>query len=642
MQHIKLLFIGLFLSLWAPQVQAQTPAKDSLLRLLQHPATADSTRLSLYQQLVRQTPPDSARQQLHWLLKSYQLAGQLEKTIPHAQLANQLGELYLRRLGQYDSAFYYARQAYEVFRTTNQDALYMRALNTMGLVYSYQRKTQKAIDLYLEAHQRLSPNGYSRSLAMVANNLGMNYGRLNQLDEAEKWYLKVIAIAENLQLPQGLLQGYNGAAAVYNEQKNFAKAMEYAQQSLQYARQFQHVPGQAIAYLNLGRTAFYQNKYQQALDNYRQAYAIFEAMQDATKMKSIAQQMAMIYEQLGNYQQALQYNKTYHSLKDSLFSRERTQLVEELQTQYETEKMRREKESAELDNLRLESLNKEEQAKARRNRNGLLVALSALVVLVLLGILYNRQQKLKKQTELTDLELKATQRQLAVEKQKREAELKAVRAQLNPHFIFNVLNSIQEFILLDEKDKAGKALTQVATMMRKTLKHSQEKAISLQAELELIQLFVAAEKLRMEDRLQFHIDLDEEVEPEFITIPPMLIQPYVENAIQHGIRHKADGGQVWVHARLNSDDLLEIAIEDNGVGRTQAAALKKDHANRHNSFSTQANAERIQHVAAATGQQASVTVIDKKDAQQRPRGTRVVLHWPLNWQPDSDLIPNLS
>jgi len=257
----------------------------------------------------------------------------------------------------------------------------------------------------------------------------------------------------------------------------------------------------------------------------------------------------------------------------------------------------------------------------------LLLFIGAAIIIILISILwflYSRQQKQRKEIELTQLKLKEANKRVEVEKQKRTAELKAVRSQLNPHFIFNLLNSIQEFVILGEKQEVNKALTNVASLIRKTLQHSEQETISLKDELSLVKLYLDAEKMRFEDRLNYEIILDEEVEDEFIQIPPMLIQPYVENCVKHGLMHKKEAGEIKISALMTENDELKIIITDNGVGRDKALQFKKDNPENHNSFSTKANQERLENIAKDTGLQANVQIIDLFEGSQSA-GTQVII-----------------
>lgn len=612
-------------------LQGQNSLSDSV-RAIINQESEQTTPLDLEKILdyEKKLPADSINNKIYVLKKVISLSQKSTWPLSEIQASNKLADIFLKNLGQHDSAFYFATRALHLAEKHQDEDNYMRALNIMGLIYSFQEKPDKSIEIYLDAYNKLSEKGDSKNLAMICNNLGMNYGRKGNLDEAERWYLEVIRISEKLKLLQGILQGYNGAAAVYNEKKEMDKALQYAKKSLRFAQKFNHMPGQAIGHVNIGRSAFYMGDYKTALDNYLAAYKIFEQFNDITKQKTLSQQIAQCYQELSNYKKALDYTRLHHDLKDSIFSMEKTQLVEELQTQYETEKIQREKEQAEVKNLKLEALSREQEIKTKRQQALLAGVFSLLGVLVIFGLLYTRQQKIKKQAELTNQELQAIQKRLHIEQQKRKAELKAVRSQLNPHFIFNVIHSVQDFVIAGDKQKANKALTGMAHLMQKTLKHSELEQITLKDELEVTQLYLEAEKLRFEDKLDFKVKVDEEVEDEFIKIPPMIIQPYVENAIKHGLKHKAGNGIVEIAVNPFDDEHIKVFITDNGVGREKAESMKKNNAHEHNSFSSEANEARLKNLSQNENSKGGVEIIDLYDVRDEPAGTQVILTIPVN------------
>ncbi len=166
-------------------------------------------------------------------------------------------------------------------------------------------------------------------------------------------------------------------------------------------------------------------------------------------------------------------------------------------------------------------------------------------------------------------------------------------------------------------------------MMRKTLKNSQQKLITLKEELDLVELYLNAEKLRFEDKLEYEIILSDNIEEEFMKIPPMIIQPYVENAVKHGIMHKKDNGKIIVNTTTTKDDFLKITVTDNGVGRRKASEIKKQNTFVHDSFSTKANSERLKNIAKETGTNANVEIIDLYDDHKTPTGTKIIITIPL-------------
>ena len=206
-----------------------------------------------------------------------------------------------------------------------------------------------------------------------------------------------------------------------------------------------------------------------------------------------------------------------------------------------------------------------------------------------------------------------------------EMEMQAVRSQLNPHFIFNALNSIELYTVENKPELASLYLSKFSKLMRLVLDNSKKDFITLDQEVQTLRLYLELEKLRFKEKMDFSIEVEESIDGDYIEIPPMLIQPYVENAIWHGLMHKPGGG--IIHLRFKEDlqkENLIIEIEDNGIGREKAAELKKNNAVKRKSFGMQLNETRLQALKIVNGIDASVNIIDKTE-NQVAGGTLVIL-----------------
>ena len=174
------------------------------------------------------------------------------------------------------------------------------------------------------------------------------------------------------------------------------------------------------------------------------------------------------------------------------------------------------------------------------------------------------------------------------------AQLEALRSQMNPHFIFNCLNSIKLYTTQNDTIAASNYLTKFSKLIRMALENSRSETITLAAELEALELYIEMEAMRFKEKLKYSIHINDNVDSEFIEISPLLLQPYVENAIWHGLMHKEDGGFINIHVGIvPQKQILVISIKDNGVGREKSAALKSKTAMAHKSFGTKVTGERL-------------------------------------------------
>ncbi len=208
------------------------------------------------------------------------------------------------------------------------------------------------------------------------------------------------------------------------------------------------------------------------------------------------------------------------------------------------------------------------------------------------------------------------------------SEMKALRSQMNPHFLYNSLNAIRLFVLQNDSDNADKYLVKFSRLMRLILENSRQEWVTLVSELEQLQLYLELEQLRFGNKFDFSVDAAPSLDKDNTTIAPMIIQPYIENAILHGMAHKKSRGMIQVCIKPMNDG-LECVVDDNGVGRKRAGKLRSKTVASHQSMGLKVTEERLQLISQRSGKETRVTVIDKVDDANEPTGTRVVIQLPL-------------
>lgn len=222
-------------------------------------------------------------------------------------------------------------------------------------------------------------------------------------------------------------------------------------------------------------------------------------------------------------------------------------------------------------------------------------------------------------------------RERAQEEQARqvnELKLQALRAQMDPHFVFNCLNSIDSFIIANDREQASHYLGRFAKLIRLILQHSDSARVPLEREVEMLRYYLELEALRFKTPFTFNVDVDEELEGEPVELPTMLIQPYIENAIWHGLRHKGTAGHLNVLFALR-EDRLECTVEDNGIGREASRELNKQRSSVHRSMGMRVSADRMKLYGELEQGASRVEITDLMDAQGNAAGTRVVIHIPV-------------
>jgi len=217
---------------------------------------------------------------------------------------------------------------------------------------------------------------------------------------------------------------------------------------------------------------------------------------------------------------------------------------------------------------------------------------------------------------------------LEMEKNLLGLEQKALQLQMNPHFIFNALNSIQALISQQDNKKARYQLAKFSKLMRSILENSRETLIPLESEIETLENYLNIEKSSKGDAFDFEIEVDDRLDPEEVMIPPMMIQPFVENAIIHGVAHVKEGGEIKIKFELKGV-LLECSVEDNGIGRAAASKIKSQVEHQHKSAALKVTQERLDIMNPSNSK--SLEIIDIVHPDGVAGGTKVIVRIPLQY-----------
>lgn len=228
------------------------------------------------------------------------------------------------------------------------------------------------------------------------------------------------------------------------------------------------------------------------------------------------------------------------------------------------------------------------------------------------------QEKMRAQMVLNDTQQKMT-----------EIEMQALRAQMNPHFIFNCLNSINRYIVKSDQVTASFYLTRFAKLIRLILDNSNSRNVILTNEIEALKLYIEMEALRFDKKFSYAVSVDKNISTDNMEVPPLIIQPFVENAIWHGLLHKESDGQLNIAVTMIKGSVLQCVIEDNGVGRKKSQELKSKSATSRKSLGMKLTEHRLTLLNKHTALNASVEIIDLYDEKEAPAGTRVVLKIPV-------------
>lgn len=505
----------------------------------------------------------------------------------------------------------YLSKADKLLKTFPDDRLRARLICREGFLSLHYANYAVAIEQFLAAdkmigtlEQPLTLKDYY-FLTLIHSGLGRIYERNDEREKSVTAYLKVVEMSEAMGLRTRLSWHYVNVGNSYmglNEQEKaetyFRKATEVSDDTSEHAR--------ASAFANLGYCSLEREQHKEALRLFNRAEQLYRRKSDKDyyNFSNIALWRGQLYrslKQLDRAHQQIDQALAYAELQQD--AKQLASIYKEMASLYAEEQ---DYEQAYHFQCRHDDCQERymEEVDQRKQRE--------------VEAKYEAEKK-RQETEL--LRLQATRLQL-----------KALRAQMNPHFMYNALNSIQNYITSHDVASATKYLAKFAQLMRRSLEYSDLEIISLENEIEFLEdyLFIN-EKLRFEDKLKYEITIDEEIEEDILRVPTMIVQPYVENAIEHGLRSRAKG-LIKVFFLAYDENTILCVVEDNGIGREKARQLQTQDPQyqNHRSRGTSITEERLRLLHSAGTEGLFVHTTDlKDDITGEALGTRVEIKIPI-------------
>jgi len=346
----------------------------------------------------------------------------------------------------------------------------------------------------------------------------------------------------------------------------------------------------------------------EAQGNYKQAIKYSQKVLDESKRLMLTrntmeayERLAAYYSKVGNHKKAFELQKMAYALKDSIFDSEKTEQLQKLETIYQTQKKQQQ----------IENLENENQIQQLKLQKANIKYVSAIALLLIISgglILLIRNSRLKVKAENSKL------------------EQKLLRTQMNPHFIFNAISAIQHYIVKNRSLEASSYLSSFAKLMRSILQNSIEEVVTLETEIQTLEDYLNLQNLRLDGNLEYKIQSNEEFDSEDFAIPPMLLQPFIENAIEHGImKTQEQKGKIDINFKKEQSKLY-VEITDDGIGRENAEINKN---NQHKSFATDITNQRIKSMRKTYKKGIRFNIIDLKNNENSPIGTKVIFELPL-------------
>ena len=653
---IQFIFVAYFLFCWMYQLNAQQQDRgkkimDSLINVLPNQRN-DSTKAMNLMWLSRLKMGDAQNtgnwnEAIEWWQKTLNLSIKTKYEWGIGKSNIYLGQCWVNK-GDYAEAVNYFYAALNLSFKNGNNNLRAAAYGNLAGCYTRLGNDKEALKnllLVYEITQQLN-NNVSANPQQTAAGIAKIYAKLHLYEEALNWYQKA--------LPDDPELFYEGditlqIASIQMEMKRYDEALKNFRVAVQlFPARFNRKPDADYkgllgdwfrqlgeAYIKIGtltKNSERNTAFLEAIDYLNKSLPFLkEGAGGKESLLTAYELLKQASESINDYQNALHFTILYNGLKDSIYNKTTYLKMADLQVKYETEKaaallrIEQEKENlrttAMLAGQKLEqekiladervtnetviAEQKLEQEKAmaiagekanyeksmaiekirnekQQSNNLLLMGLILVVITSFFLIFYFRQSHQKK---------RAVEKAEAVH-QMAELEMQSLRSQLNPHFMFNSLNSIQTMIMKEQTDKSQSYLSRFARLLRMLLENADKQFVPLRIEMEFLQLYLSLESLRVPD-MQYSISTDSALNTEQILIPNMILQPYVENAIWHGLSHKETDKQLRIRV-FRENGTINYEIEDNGVGRKKAGELKSLFRKQHQSKGMELISKRIE------------------------------------------------
>lgn len=572
---------------------------------------------------------------------------------------------------KFDSALFYNTKALKVAEKIGNKTAMGDAYNNMAICYYNYSQYDKAMELYLKALKIYEKEKKYRDVISTLSNISGIYSEQDNYDLALKQLFEAVEMNSVLKDTMNQIYLYANICRNYALKDDSKKIYEYSGKGLALVDLLLKNPTlnsvdsgrilNAKPYLEMLLANGYlrDKRYDESIrlytklleqerkkigikdrveileslaNNYNELHKFDSAMVfvsealDVLKKDSIPESYRDIYEQqsisyagLGQYEKAFSAYKKFKQVSDTILNNENLSTTSEMHTKYETEKK----------DQQINLLNKEK--KSQRT----IIGLSLGAATVALGFLVSaiRSRKLQQKLFIQKEELSTKEKEIemkVLEKKMTELEQMALRAQMNPHFIFNSLNSVQHYVMKQDVEGVNKYLSAFAHLIRQTLSNSGKQFVSVEEEIKYLDTYLSLEKMKSNNQFNYSIHVDEAVDRSATFIPGMILQPYVENSIKHGVTHmEHNDGQVTIS--LSKNDKLVCIIEDNGIGRQKANEIKAGRGPAEfESRGMSITANRIETINKIYNTDINIQVNDRMDQSGKLSGTTVRLEFPAN------------
>jgi tetratricopeptide (TPR) repeat protein len=486
------------------------------------------------------------RGSIPYFIKTLEMKIEVQDSSAISNMMENIGMVY-SDMAMYDSAMHYYMGSIRI----REDLGHIRLFNSyasLAILYRNINDIENQEKYLLKARQTLKSIGKSdfRKLAIWHNSWADLLKEKGMTDSLEFYYSQTYNYSEKAGWKNGMSVASGNLAQLYYDNGDVERALEKHLQVLELSKELNMVMGVAKQNILIAQIYHEIGDYPKALAFAHDAHAISHSHDFQNFKRDALQVLYKAYEQVNAIDKAYDYHKQFVALKDSLFNIEKMELISDMESRYETEKK----------DQRIELLYSENQIKNQQIQMGV-VLMAFLLMGAFATYLYFFTQK--RQAKLVEVGL----------------QHKLSRAQLNPHFLSNAMASIQKYVADHDAESAGKYLGKFSMLNRSVLEHSMVESISLGEEIDMLSSYLEFEQLRLGNAFDFKIEMDAQLDIEMIYIPPLFIQPFVENAIKHGVKDRHGDGMITIRF-ADMTNMIKVEVIDNGKGLQQEITDKTE------------------------------------------------------------------
>lgn len=510
--------------------------------------------------------------------------------------------------GNYKAAIEYYLKSIQTCEEVSYKQGIAYACIGLGNLFMEQQNDSKALEYFARGLKISEEFGDKRGIASALNNQGIIYGHTNEYQKQIANYTRALEILKELNDKRGEARNYDRLGQVYATLGEHKKAHELLDLSLKMLIALGDKENMAVEYNNIGEEYSRENNFAKAKENYFQALKLAKEAKYPLLIQHIYNELSKIFANCNDFKNAYNYNLLYTLVKDSVLNGENARQLAEMETKYETEKK-----SLQIKNLNNEKALREselekQKEEARYQSNQKLIFAGGFILMIILGFAVYQGYLLNVRHRTIEL------------------EQRLLRSQMNPHFIFNSLIAIESYIYKNEPREAGRYLSGFARLMRLILENSREEFIPLSTEIKTLEHYLELQKNRFDDTFEYTIELGENIDPDSISIPPMLAQPFIENSIEHGLKNNNKQGKIMIRFTLADELIFEVT--DNGIGLARSVEIRKQNKT-HQSMATTITMERLTILNRRKRNKIRFNIEELKDETSEVSGTRVYFSIPF-------------